>query len=545
MRLAVALGALAAGVLTAVAGASGPVLDPRLVSDVTALAVHHDTGLPLRSVVPSTLPHQPTIVREPGRAARRAPTVVADAAVQTATPVPARLRTVLDVPGLGSDYGHGYSSNSLPPDTVGAVGRKQYVQWVNSSLVVLDKRTGKQVMNPVPGNALWKGFGGQCEKANSGDPVVNYDRQAHRWLLQQFAVDSAPYLECVAVSTSEDATGSYHRYAFSYRGGFNDYPKAGVWSQSYLATYHMFGDTAEDPSGPWACAFDRRAMLAGRSARQVCVRLPSGSGLLLPADVDGTRFPAAGEDAPLLRLGTDALELFAFHVDWQHVERTRLIGPTRLPVAAFTPACGVLYALAERDAAPCAPQPGSGAVGQFALLGLDVLSDRPMFRLAWRRFADGHDAMVVTHAVDEQPRAAVGLRWYELRRLGRHGWTVHQQGTYSPDGDSRWMSSAAMDKHGGIAVGYSVSGPTLTFPSIRVAGRLASDPRGQLSAETSIAEGSGEQLTASNVARWGDYSAMSVDPVDDCTFWYTTEFMATTGLFSWSTRVAAVRLPGC
>jgi hypothetical protein len=205
----------------------------------------------------------------------------------------------------------------------------------------------------------------------------------------------------------------------------------------------------------------------------------------------------------------------------------------------------VLYAIAERDAAPCAPQPGSGVAGQFALLGLDVLSDRPLFRLAWRRFADGHDAMVVTHAVDEQPHAAVGLRWYELRRTRHAAWSVHQEGTYSPDADSRWMSSAAMDKHGGIAVGYSVSGPTLTFPSIRVAGRLPSDPLGRLSAETSIAEGSGDQLTASNVARWGDYSAMSVDPVDDCTFWYTTEYMATTGLFSWSTRVAAVRLPGC
>ena len=544
MRLAVALGALAASALTAVAGASGQARDPALVLGDHVQALHHDTGLPLRSVAADTVPQHGSIVREPGRSGRGTATVAADPVLQTSTPVPARLRTVLDAPGLGADYGHGYTVESLPPDTVGAAGRRQYVQWVNSSLVVLDKRTGQQVMSPVPGNALWKGFGGQCEKANSGDPVVNYDKQAHRWLLQQFAVDTAPYLQCLAVSTSEDATGSYHRYSFSYGGGFNDYPKAGVWSHSYVDTYNMFGDTSQDPSGPRVCAFDRHAMLAGRAARQVCTQLPQGAALL-PADVDGTRFPSESEDVPVIRLGDNALEVLAFHVDWRHLASSRLAGPARIPVAAFTPACGVLYSIAERDVAPCAPQPGSGAAGQLALLGLDVLSDRPMFRLAWRRFADGHDAMVVTHAVDEQPRAAVGLRWYELRRVGRGAWGVYQQGTYSPDGDSRWMSSAAMDKRGGIAVGYSVSGPTLTFPSIRVAGRLPSDPRGQLSQETSIAQGSGEQLTASTLARWGDYSAMTVDPVDDCTFWYTTEYMASTGLLSWSTRVAAVRLPGC
>jgi hypothetical protein len=540
MRLALAIGALAAAALTAVAGASVPAL----VLGDQVQAVHHDTGLPLRSVVAAALPQQGSIVREPGRTRLGGAAVAADPVVQSSTTVPARLRAVLDVPGLGTDYGHGFAVDSLPPDTVGAVGRKQYVQWVNSSLVVLDKRTGRQVMSPVPGNALWKGFGGQCEKANSGDPVVSYDRQAHRWLLQQFAVDTAPYLQCVAVSTSEDATGSYHRYAFSYGGSFNDYPKAGVWSHSYVDTYNMFGDASKDPSGPRVCAFDRHAMLAGRAARQVCVQLPAGT-TLLPADVDGTRFPSESEDVPVLRLGVNALEVFSFHVDWRHLGSSRLAGPARVPVAAFAPACGVLYSIAERDLAPCAPQPGSGAVGQLALLGLDVLSDRPMFRLAWRRFGDGHDAMVVTHAVDAQPRAAIGLRWYELRRTGRGAWRVHQQGTFAPDGDSRWMSSAAMDKRGGIAVGYSVSGPTLTFPSIRVAGRLPSDPKGRLSGETSIAQGSGEQLTASSLARWGDYSAMTVDPVDDCTFWYTTEYMATTGLLSWSTRVAAVRLPGC
>lgn len=541
-RLGLVLGCLGAATLTALTpGARASVADPRVV--VTP-EVRHDTSPRLSATAALALPPAGVIVPEPRRAVRSTPRLAADPVLQTSASTPARARVVASFRGLGEDFGHGYAPEALPPDTVGAVGRTQYVQWVNSSLVVLRKRDGGLLLGPVAGNALWKGFGGPCEKDNDGDPVVNYDRQAHRWVLQQFAISAAPYMECLAVSTGEDATGTYSRYAFAYGGGFNDYPKAGVWSHSYVNTYNMFGDTSEDPTGPRLCALDRVAMLAGRTSHQACVQMPSGSGLLLPADVDGTRFPSMSEDVPVLRLGTNALEVFRFHVDWKHAASNRLSRPTAVPVAPFTEACGTLYAIASRDAAPCAPQPGSGVAGQFALVGLDVLSDRPMFRLAWRRFADGRDAMVVTHAVDEQPRAAVGLRWYELRSRGG-GWSVYQQGTYSPDGDSRWMSSAAMDKRGGIAIGYSVSGPTLTFPSIRITGRAASDPRGTLSAETRIAEGSGEQLTASNVARWGDYSAMSVDPVDDCTMWFTTEFMGTTGLFSWSTRIAAVRLPGC
>ena len=510
---------------------------------VTA-AVRHDTSVPLRELAlaaPSATPGR--IVPEAGRHPMPYVSGLSDPVVQSDTPIPPRARLVRTFTGIGDGFAPSFSVDAIPPDTVGAVGRKQYVQWVNSSFAVLDKATGNHLLGPVPGNTLFKGFGGECEKENDGDPLVNYDRQAHRWVLQQFAVTDG-YYQCIAVSTGEDALGSYHRYAFTYMA-MNDYPKAGVWSHSYVDTYNMFSGE----SGPKVCAFDRKAMLAGRPATQQCVQLPSDVTPLLPADIDGTRFPRADEDVPLLGLGSvegsPGMRTYALHVDWSKPGRTRVVGPTPLHAAVYNPACGVLYSVANRDAAPCAPQPLTGTVGQIALVGLDVLSDRPMFRLAWRRFADGHDAMVVTHAVDELPTAAVGLRWYELRRTAHTGWSVRQQGSYVPDGDSRWMGSVAMDKHGGIGIGYSVSGPTLTFPSIRVTGRLANDPPGQLSQETHVADGFGEQLTASNVARWGDYSAMSVDPVDDCTFWYTTEYMATVGIFDWSTKIAAFRLPGC
>ena len=539
--LLAASGLLGAALLVPGAVAGAVHVDPRLT---VTRAVHHDTSAPLRDLARGPLAVQVgRIVPEGGRRAMPYHRGLVDTAVQTAATLPPRTRVVHSYTGLGDGFDPSYTVEAIPPDTVGAVGRTQYVQWVNSSFAVLDKATGRHLLGPVPGNTLFKGFGGECEKENDGDPVVSYDKQAHRWVLQQFAITNGDY-ECVAVSTSENALGRYHRYAFKYVG-FNDYPKSGVWSHSYVDTYNMFN--AE--SGTKVCAFDRAAMLRGRDTTQQCFQLDPSAPALLPADVDGTRFPGPHEDVPLLGLGTvegvPGLVVYQLHVDWAHPARSRLLPAQPVRTAAYNAACGVLYQVAQRDAAPCAPQPVTGLVGQVALVGLDVLSDRPMFRLAWRRFADGHDAMTVTHAVDALPTAAVGLRWYELRRTRTAGWSVAQQGTYLPDGDSRWMGSSAMDKNGGLAVGYSVSGPTLTFPSIRVAGRTAADPKGELGQETHVADGFGEQVTASNVARWGDYSAMTVDPVDDCTFWYTTEYMATFGVFDWSTKVVAFRLPGC
>jgi hypothetical protein len=104
------------------------------------------------------------------------------------------------------------------------------------------------------------------------------------------------------------------------------------------------------------------------------------------------------------------------------------------------------------------------------------------------------------------------------------------------------MGSIAMDKVGNIAVGYSVSSSSF-FPSIRFTGRVPADPLGTLSAEALIIPGRGSQT--GNLHRWGDYSAMSIDPVDDCTFFYTTEYLKASGSFNWSTWIASFKLPGC
>jgi hypothetical protein len=181
----------------------------------------------------------------------------------------------------------------------------------------------------------------------------------------------------------------------------------------------------------------------------------------------------------------------------------------------------------------CIPQPGT-------TVKLDAISDRLMFRLQYRNFGT-HQTLVTNHTVDVGSDHA-GVRWYELRKTTGN-WAVQQQGTFAPDAAHRWMGSIAMNGAGDIAVGYSVSSSSI-YPSIRTTGRLATDAAGVMTqGETTIINGGGSQTHSAS--RWGDYSTMSVDPVDDCTFWFTTEYIQTTGSAPWQTRIASVKLRDC
>jgi hypothetical protein len=212
------------------------------------------------------------------------------------------------------------------------------------------------------------------------------------------------------------------------------------------------------------------------------------------------------------------------HVDFSGATPTTLSAPAVLPVDAFATAC---------NGGTCIPEPKGR---------LDSLGDRLMYRLAYRNFPDGHQALVVNHSV-QTANAASGVRWYELRVNTGATLSVFQQGTYSPDKVSRWMGSVAMDKSGNLAVGYSASSSSV-FPSIRYASRVPTDQLNTLGAETDLKPGGGSQR-GFGLTRWGDYSSMSVDPVDDCTLWYTTEYEKTTGAFQWSTWISTIKLPGC
>ncbi len=437
-----------------------------------------------------------------------------------------------------------------PPDPNGEVGPNHYVVMTNLTFQVFNK-TGTSVYGPVANNTLWSGFGGACQTENAGDPVVLYDQLADRWLLSQFTAAGPTYYNCVALSTSPDPTGSYYRWAFTTGSNFPDYPKYGMWPDAYYISTREFAGGGPF-AGVGAYATNRVQMLAGNPSPQVISFLASpspaynvGDGLL-PADMDGTTPPPvnspnyfvgsmdnnAGYGAP-----QDALTLWKFHADFVTPANSSFTLANTLPTAPFNSifaACG-----GTRN---CIPQPGTTNK-------IDILSSRqrPLFRLAYRNMG-GFESLLTNLSVSAGtgPSGEVaGIRWYELRSPNSSP-VIFQQGTYAPgltDGINRWMGSMAMDRSGDIALGYSASSSTL-FPSVRYTGRLPGDTSGTLpQGEASIIDGTGSQTGGSN--RWGDYSDMTVDPTDDCTFWYVSEYVPTTSSSGWQARIGSFKFPSC
>ncbi len=380
-----------------------------------------------------------------------------DAALQQIALPPVAANLGLNIDGLGQGQ-YGFLLEYSPPDTNGAVGATQYVQWVNAEFAVFDKATGALLAGPTQGNALWHGFGGGCETNNDGDPIVQYDKMADRWILTQFSISTLPYLQCVAVSTSSDATGTYNRYAFSFGNvDYSDYPKLGVWPDAYYMSFNVFLNGSHF-AGANACAFDRNAMLAGNPAQIICFQQPSTVASLLPSDMDGTIAPAAGEPAFFMNFSKNTIQLWTFHVDFTTPTNSTFTGPTVLPVAPFTARC--LHS--------CVKQPGTTQL-------LDAIGDRPMYRLAYRQFPSGVESLVFNHSI------STGVRWYEVRSPNGTP-TVFQQGTFGPDSNTRWMGSIAMDQSGDMALGYSVSSSSV-YPSIYFTGRVAADTPGSMEGE--------------------------------------------------------------
>ncbi len=444
----------------------------------------------------------------------------ADSVLQNSVESLAAPALITNFEGIGEGLGN-YTVTGVPPDTNGAVGPNHFVQIVNVDLAVFSK-AGTVLLGPVPINTLWSGFGGGCEIDNDGDPIVQYDKQADRWVISQFAVTTTHYLQCVAVSKTSDPTGSYNRYSFMFTD-FPDYPKLSVWPDAYYMTFNMFVLKPFSFSGGEVCALDRSKMLAGLAATMHCFNTGVNFFGLLPSDLDGKTSPPAGSPNFVVALDTTStLAFWKFHVDWTNPANTTLTGPASINVATYAMTCPL---------DPCIPQPG----GQT----LDSLADRLMYRFAYRNFGD-HESLVVNHSVAAGGTA--GVRWYEIRSPNTSP-TIFQQGTYAPDSNWRWMGSIAMDQAGDIAVGYSVSS-NVTFPDVRFTGRLASDSTGVMTqGEGVIVFGAGSQN--GGISRWGDYSSIAVDPTDDCTFWYTNEFLKTTGSFNWSTQIASFKLPSC
>jgi len=456
----------------------------------------------------------------------------------------------------------GITSFSAPPDTIGEVGPNHYVQAVNATQFGIWNKSGTLLAGPVSLGSLWGT--GRCS-SNLGDPTVNYDQLADRWVLQQFAQDGAGASFCIAVSrTATPGITAADYYLYEVRtANFPDYPKLGVWGDAYYLTTYESPDLG-------LYALDRTAMLAGTAPATITCAV-SGSQCLrssipalgapgirdtrvLPADVEGPTAPPTGTPGLFVRTvdsqqdpnnPTDRVDVYTATVNWTTQSWT-ISPPTALAPNAFDTMLCNRNGAGFRD---CIPEPGS------ATNSVDALSNRPMMGLKYRQLA-GHASLVFNQTINVAghfPGIATGevagIRWYELRNSGA-GWSIFDQGDFTPQNNPgsnaalihRWMGSMSIDRMGNLAVGYSMvninnaPGQAL-FPSIAYAGRLTTDAPGTLNTETFVAASTAALSGSGN--RWGDYSAMSVDPADDCTFWYTTH------LASGDTRIVSFKHNEC
>jgi subtilisin-like proprotein convertase family protein len=413
-----------------------------------------------------------------------------------------------------------------PPDTNGAVGKDHYIQMINATVVsIYNKYTGALILQ------FDLGVLGGCS-TGIGDPIVLYDHLADRWLLSEFGPGSSL---CVFISQTADPTGAYYSYQFP-TPNFPDYPKYGVWPDGYYVS--------TNESSPAAYALNRSTMLTGAPATSQRFTAPDLSGFgfqaLTPSDWDGFTPPPAGAPNYFMRHRDteahgpsgfpteDFLEVWAFHVDW-----------TTPANSTFTQVANI--ATAEFDSNICGLLPFNGiampGVPKCAGNSLDPIREVVMFKLQYRNFGS-YEVLVGNLVTDASGNDDAGIRWFELRKVGAGAWTLYQEGTYAPDAHSRWMGAIAMDGSGNIAMGYNVSSSTV-HPSLRYVGRLAGDPLGTMpQGEYTLIAGAG--TNGSN--RYGDYSGISVDPIDDCTFWFTGEYNLSN---QWSTRIGAFRFDAC
>ena len=447
--------------------------------------------------------------------------------------------------GIGAGL-PGYSVAAVPPDTNGRVGATQYVQWNNTSFAIWDK-TGKKLYGPAAGNTLFQPLGGVCASHNDGDPVVSYDITAGRWVLSQFAIGASPGFshQCVAVSVTSDATGSWYLYDFvTDPTNFVDYPHTAVWSDGYYMAAHIFDSSGYYFNAARVYVFERDKMINGQPARMLSADLKKYGGNpqygFLPADLDSEVPPPPGEAEFVLGpdpVSTSLVDSTRVAVTWGAVPSIALT-ETQISASWGIPPC--VNNSYGRD---CVPQPPP-AVGYD---DLDNLDQHFMYRLAYRNFGGTPPQESILANITVPGAASTpghgAIKWFEFRNAGSSTTTptVYQSGVFDPDNDYRWMGSIAMDKDHNIALGYSRSSNT-TKPSIYINGRLGTDPLNTLGTETLMQAGGGVQYSYN---RWGDYSSMTLDPIDQCTFWYTNEYEPSNGAFNWATRIAAFKFSSC
>ncbi|MFA6126822.1 MAG: hypothetical protein WC699_05920 [Bacteroidales bacterium] len=444
------------------------------------------------------------------------------------------LVTSFDGLGYGFEGTGGAARMRNPSDNTLAVGPDHIMQIVNSRMAVFTKsgkrfdKTGQVLYGPAETRAVFKDFGGACEKYNNGDAVARYDQLAGRWLIVMPIFrksEAGTYSMCYAVSKTGDPFGPYYRYEFM-RELFPDYPRPAIWPDGYYVTT----STGDHVIQKHAAVVDRMKMLEGKEATEQMFIVDSVN-FLINADLDGRQLPPAGTPNIMMAAGgtqlmnileDDGINVWKFHVDWINPSETRLDGPVKLSVEPYR------Y-LGGGQLTDCVPQPGTEQ-------RLDAQGDKLMSRMVYRRIGK-KQSIVAVHSVATPPGGG-GVRWYEFRLDRKSAVKLYQQGTHAYGSDYRWMASPAIDGKGNIGIGYSFGGSN-NFPGQRFAGRLAGDAPGVLTMkETVLVEGEASQL---GNKRWEDYTQTAMDPTDDLTIWYVGDYLKK-GSKDYSTRIGAFRL---
>jgi hypothetical protein len=401
-----------------------------------------------------------------------------------------------------------------PPDTNGVIGPNHFVQGVNTSVGIFNKSTGA-LISAFTYDAFFANSGtAECDANNGGDITIVYDVPSGKWVIADLAwidFNAGPYYECIAVSSGSDPVASTWTF-YSVPAGdgrFPDYPKFGSGPDGvYFTTNNFQLPNTYTGAGVYAI---KRTSLGSPSLQIQHVTTSSSFFSLLAANLVDSAPPAGPEYVTSIWSGR--LRVWRFSVDWT------------------TPANTTFTSIANKHVSYSSqgsiPTPGET---------VDSLSPRAMNKAQLR-----NGSLWLTHTV--HTGSVAGVRWYEVTNLTGSP-TINQQSTFAPaDGQNRWMPSLAVDKQGNMIVGYNVASGSLN-PAIRYAGRLVTDPLNTLGqSETSLIAGTGAP-SSGNFNRWGDYSEMSVDPVDGCTFWFTGEYYAVTGA-NWQTRIGSFKYPGC
>jgi len=440
---------------------------------------------------------------------------------------------VKTITGQLSFAGQSAPAKQLYSDATGAVGATQYVQLVNSQYTVYDKTTGSVVAGPVAQDSLWSTFGGSCQTSNDGDGTVMYDQLANVWVFSHHAVPTGgPYLNCIAVSTSSDATGTYYLYAFVLTQQYPDKPRIGIWPDGYYLSQDILNPSTKSFVRSQACALQRDAMLAGTYANSICFQGSLSLPTFVVTTLDGQTPPPAGEPAFFWQLdqrpnnGRNNLNSFQFHVDWTDPSNATFVGPVANVLPAYTDTCPNFQ--------PCITQPGTTNL-------LQGWGERLIGRVTYRNFGT-YESVVMAHSVSRNMNSVIhsAIRWYEYRTPLTP--VIYQSGTFTPDTTNRWIPAIAQDQYGDIAIGYNVSSSTVS-PGIRYTGHATTDKIGALEPEKTLITGAGSQINGNRT--WSSFAGMALDPVDDCTFWYTGQYYAANSTSAWKTQIATFRFPSC